>query len=299
MALVKADLTNDISGSFSVDFTRESSRRYQMFFNTNDDENYVRLNCGLTIGTRHPTDTQQVLNKISYECQGTVGNNELLRMWFVTANYGPWNPAEKGDPADAGNPTQQPARWRVEWEVRPEPVWEDVDGNPILNTAGDAFDPPIERDNLIAILTVSRNEAEPDFASLITAANKVNKDPWNGFDAKTVKVAPITIPEIEYSQETEQYYYPMIYTFQINRDTWVRKPLNTGYRQVVSGKVVPILDDGGQTLQSPGLLDQSGVYLKPPVTKDNIIIGSFDVLESIDFGTFNMDELFTPPSVLS
>ena len=304
MALKFIDLTPEVSGSHKVDFQRESKRTYIAYFGVDDDENYVTLRCGLILGTRHPTDFAQVLHSIDVDCLGRTtweGDNSDAMLWSITANYGTWNFAEKGEPSKAGNPLLMPVKFRLEWEKVPEPIWVDVNGDPILNTAGDPFDPPIELDNLIGILTVRRNEAMPDLPVIMALALSLNEAPWNGFDAKCVRLAPIALPELEYAQETDTYYYPMTYVFEINFRTWKKRPLNSGYRQITPTQINPnrvslILDDGGQPLQSPGLLSKSGFYLKPPVNKDNLVIGSFDIHPTIDYGVFNLDNLFTPPA---
>ena len=309
MALRSLQKAAEASASLNIEYERESKQVALAWYDKADDEVAVLRNCGLTIGSRHPSDFGQVLSKIEVELanqQVTRGSDATTsNLWKITASYGPWNPAERGDPAQAGNPLAIPPRFRLEWERHPEPVWQDIDGNAIQNTCGDCFDPPIEVDNLIGILTVERNEAASvDIATIMGLSGNVNEAQWNGFAAKTVRVAPIGLPALEYSQEANVYFFPFVYVFEINFKTWTRQPLNAGYRQQKSkvaniSNIVTILDDAGQPLQVPGLLDQNGAYLRPPVAQNAIITGSFDVHQPTDFSAFNLDNLFTPPAVLS
>lgn len=305
MALKYIDLTNDVSGTCTVELERSSERKYVAWFDLADDENYVRSHCGLTLGTRHPTDLQQVLHTLRPSCLGRAtweGDNSDCRLWEIQASYGTWNPAERGDPAQAANPLAMPPRYRMEWERVPEPVWRDINGKPVLNTAGDPFDPPVERAGLVATLTVRRNEESPDFAALIALAENVNTAPWNGFAEKTVRFAPPAFPELEYAQESRTFYYPMVYVFEINPRNWRAKPLNAGYRQsflsLDNPRTVVIMDSAGQPLQTPGLLDTDGRYMKPPVADNKVLYRVFDIYQDSDFSVFNLDDLFTKPQAL-
>ena len=303
MALRQINRIADASASINVQYERESKQGALGYWDIEDDEVAVLRSCTLTIGSRHPNDFGQVLNKIDVELVAQtvdgvgVGPSNL---WKVTGTYGPWNPAELGDPAQAGNPFSPPARYRLEWQTRPEPVWADINGKPIVNSAGDLFDPPIEIDRLIGIITVERAEnISLNIPGTLALSGKVNASSWNGFEPKTVRVAPIGLPSLEYSQESNQFYYPMTYVFEWNPNTWTREPLDAGYRQRISGKSVTILDDSGQPLSSPGLLDGHGNYLKPPVASSDLTLSVVEIYEPTDFSVFNLDDLFVPPDVLS
>ncbi len=299
----------DASASLNIQYERKSRQVALGYWDLADSEIAVLRSCTLTIGSRHPSDFGQVLTDIDVEIVSQQvnreGDSDKSNLWKVTASYGPWNPAELGDPGQAGNPFAVPARVRLEWQSNPEPIWVDVNGNYITNTAGDAFDPPVSRDTLIGLWTVERSETTSlDIPTLLALGDKVNDSPWNGFAAKSVRTAPIGLPALEYSQEANVYYWPMTYVFMWNPKGWDQKPLNAGYRQRSpsqqnQNRMLTILDDSGQPLASPGLLDKNGAYLPPPVAQKSVIIGSFDIYEAIDFGVFNMDGLFTPPAVLS
>ena len=309
MALRSINRMADASASLNVEYERESKQVALGYWDLGDDEVAVLRTCTLSIGTRHPSDFGQVLSKIEVDLKAMKvpcpTDGVTSNQWMVTASYGPWNPADRGDPTQASNPLAMPPRYRLEFERHPEPIWQDINGNAIVNTAGDPFDPPLEVDNLIGILTVERNVASTfDIPTTIALSGSVNQDVWNGFAAKTVRVAPIGLPALEYSQEANAYYYPLVLTFEINFKTWNRKPLNAGYRQKSPTQIndqrrITILDESGCPLQSPGLLSQSGTYLPPPVSQNAVITGNFEVHQPIDFSIFNLDSLFTPPGVLS
>ena len=57
------------------------------------------------------------------------------------------------------NPLLQPID--VKWSNRSQEIVADIDinGNPVVNTAGDPFDPPLMEDDPRPVLTIVRNEA--------------------------------------------------------------------------------------------------------------------------------------------
>lgn len=284
----------------------ESSSRYvfQVFADTTDDVIAVFNGCGYLIGMPNPADARQFLTEIdvNFKQQSTsgLGTTGTLHQWELRLTYSAWNAAEMGDPAQAGNPFAIPARPRIEYEKRPIPIWQDINGNAIVNTAGEFFDPPVEVDLLTAIITVERNErASFDFATVGALAGCVNNAPWNGYDTKTVRVAPIALPQIQYSQSADVFFYPITYVFEWNPLGWIRRPLNTGYNersptQINQKRLLPIMDEAGQYLSSPGLLDETGKHLPPPVAQGAAITLAYEVHQPIDFSVFNMDGLFNP-----
>lgn len=263
------------SSKIDADYNRSSTRVYLVQATTDLDENTVRTSFPIQIYGIHPSDSRQLAQEITADLYAeTTGvynnpannadtnNGTLVYAWLVTVQYLPWNPIQH---TTTGDPTNQPLRYRLQSVNTPEIVYEDVDGNPIVNAAGDYYDPPIERDFPRWTFSVKRNENSPNLATLGPYANRTNEATWNGFPPKTVKISPLNLPEQEYSQYTGNLYSAMEYVFEVNFDTWTRAILNQGYRQLNSaGVLVNIVTAEGTPVSSPVMLDESGHAILTP-----------------------------------
>lgn len=308
MALQSIQQTVEASATYSIDpekfgIGRQGEDNYLAYFDPGDDQNYVLRNCGLTLGAVKPTDPGQVLMSLSAKCGGQVSsiipNRQGAIGWLITAHFSQWN-FSFGDPSNIGDPLAMATRWELDYERMPEPALRDVNtGKPILNSASDPFDPPIQQSGLIHRLTVRRNERYPDFGTLFGLADTLNTAEWNGIPAKWAKFSPPRIPQREWSQDGGYYFWPMTYEFEINKRTWQAKPPNLGFNAIVGGKKTLITDDTGQPLQQPGLLDTDGTYIKPPVPDNKVITLKFDIYRDVDWSGLNLDDLpdftFTAP----
>jgi len=334
MAIKDTQLTTDVSSSMDEDYVREGERRYLCWSDLVDDENYVRTHfgdpAGVHINSIHPTDTQQVCINVSARCMGrTTWGTQSTMLWECTARFGLWNPLEH---TLTGNPINLPMTWRLEPVEEMVPAIMDVNGVPICNSAGDFYDPSLERESVRYVLTVSRNEASPSLATILPLANVVNLAVWNGFPPRTVRFKPLHIPKVEYSQNTSTYYYPMEYVFEINFDTHVVQVFNHGMRQLdPAGNIEAIRDSMGQPVSEPVPLDEAGHAILTPPARDSagdapagasaglaayppggaqppqggtggsggaFVFNAYNLYRTYDFSNFNMDNLFTLPAGL-
>jgi hypothetical protein len=334
MAIKSYALTPERGASMDSAFIRNSDVVYRIYSDVADNANYVLLNYGgPQIGVGEAYDPQQRCVGLNIRSLGRCAapaDGSDATAWDLTASFGPWNPMEL---AFNGNPVSIPPSFQFEINLEPVPCLVDVDGNPIVNSAGDYYDPPVEREAAKVILRVNRNEASPSIATLLALNNVVNGAAWNGFPAKSVKFNCPAMPVVQYSQATASFYWPMEYIFDINFDTWVKQVLNRGFRQLNSaGQLVPILVNG-QPLSDPVFLDSSGHAILTPdlleTTGDtpgdsssggysgeaagggqppkagtsaegsSTYPNAYDVYRTYDFSGFNMNTLFTLPSVLS
>ena len=279
-------LTLSIDGAKGLKLERKSTVNFLANFDLTDDENFVLANCGLTIGTAHPTDSRKILTDLSCSCNGRASDKQQFYQWKITASYGPLDPEDLKDPL-AMDPKVSFIPERV-----PEPVFQDIDGKPITNPAGDYYDPPIERPGFTGILRVVLNRQSSDiYPTWLALAEHINESPWLGFEAKTVRFAPPALPEREWYQEGHYYYYPFTLEFEVAPRNWKAKPLRSGFRRLtVDGKVVMIQDDSGQPLSSPGLLTPEGEYVKPPVDPELVTFDEYDIFQTADFAQFGLDE---------
>jgi hypothetical protein len=270
----------DDSCSIDDQYKSKYTRKYLVLASIDMDSYNVRAALPIGIYTVHPNDRLSLCVGISVNLthphQGIFDNpanpsdfhiGQACYKWEVAYEYGPWNPLQH---TTTGDPTFQPLNPRFSSVNTPQACFEDVDGNPIVNSAGDYFDPPIERDFPRWTLTVTRNELHPALARIGPHANRINEATWNGFPPKTVKLGPVQLPSPEFSHQLGILFYPIEYVFEINFDTWTRQSINHGYRQLDSaGKIIPILV-GGVPASSPVMLDRAGHALITPGYLDTV-----------------------------
>ncbi len=205
------------------------------------------------VGDSHPGDDwTYVLNR------SAVVDADSAFLYHVTINY-----------SQIANPFAQ--RTIFEWlsASTMEPVDTDIDGNPILNSSTEPFDPPIMQRFDDLILRASYNV--PNFNPVGAANYKtaVNDAPIliHGqylFLEGQVKVLLYTSREI--LMITGRPYIAVTLELKFRHEGWKRKVLDQGYRtkgDVVDGvqQYTPILDSEGNELTEPALLDGNGQEL--------------------------------------
>jgi hypothetical protein len=201
--------------------------------------------------------------------------------WIIIADYGPYDPTQFPE-----NPLNHPIKITFGANRFEKPAEEDVDGNAVLNSAGDYFDPAATMDDSRSTLRVVRNEQYYDERYATVWRDKVNESNWNGYAPGTVKILPIT-SEMEYSGVCG-FYYVVQYEFEINSDGWKKRILDQGLRVLDSGTGNQKLahDENGQPATSPVLLDGNGGQLE---VGDSPVYLEYQVYQEIDFGPLNLN----------
>lgn len=140
----------------------------------------------------------------------------------------------------------------------------DKDGDAIVNSAGDAFDPPVEDEDAHMVVRFRRyyplsaeNDIRDKCAEFTTA---VNSSPWYGAGSREWKCNSITAnPEAVGDEQ----FYAVDFEFEHNPDSWDLSILDQGYRRLETGVRLQIVDDNGSPPAQPVLLDGSGEVLDP------------------------------------
>ena len=209
--------------------------------------------------------------------------------WLVTVEYGPDEPLEE-------NPLDRKAE--VSWDTTTEEEIADRDnaGEPILNTAFDAFDPPVTRPKKMPVAVVRRNEAEYPYDLAFALEDGINlEDFLEPGDAGKWKIAKIsassssakitTWSSLLTGEPEEVIYWVVTYELIYNYDGWARPILNQGMRQLTAAGTgyEPILVKG-QPISSPALLGPTGRALAPDAAA---VFLDFDLTRGVDFGLLN------------
>lgn len=164
-----------------------------------------------------------------------------------------------------------------------ESVQQDADGNAYLNSAGTPFLPPIISRRANQLITVTINRASVDNATLVLLQDAINNADWYGFPKWSVKVNGTQFSN-QYEQGFE--FWPHVYHLEANWKLWhPQKILDQGYyeRDPVSNKLTQILDQYGEPLSEPHLLNGAG--LKLPSGESAVFLEFREFLE-LDFITY-------------
>lgn len=170
----------------------------------------------------HPEDITAIC--VSVEPQQRTDSPWL---WTVNATYSTF-----GDPQNS-NPLRRPAKAVFSQEDRQRPAeigdrlkelaqWdEDV---PVVNSAGDPFDPPIMIDEPRIVLTVTKNEAAYPYAKVKKFRKTVNADKWFIFDAGECKLQSVAASDSRVENGVR--YREVTYTIHANHFVpWTSGPL--------------------------------------------------------------------------
>lgn len=223
------------------------------------------------IGTAHPEDSSAYCTELQ------VDNDEPWQGWKVTANY---SDARELHPTD---PAQDEIKVSWDGEIYQESIIEDVDGDAIVNSAGDYFIDPVptrEASHLIAKIRLSVI-AVPSW--VISYQNAVNNAAITigglAIDAGLAKVQRISVGEKEYRNGVG--FYPFSYEVHIHKDGWRFRPLDAGFREIVDGELVQIKDSNNDEPTTPVPLDGSGAPLALP-TPATAVIGNYQIYPELD-----------------
>lgn len=199
-------------------------------------------------------------------------------VWEVTVSYDSDTVTpEEGDP----NPLARPPElaWSVE-KVKVV-VERDINGEAITNSAYEAFDPPIEKDKIILVLTITRNRAMFDAVDAAQQIGKTNSLTWLGF---TERKARLDDRSASLATENGLTFWKERIVVKIDEQTWNIFPLDAGFHERDgSGDIVPSRDSGGALRQTAVLLDSFGFRID--LDEDDPVFLDYEIYEQMDFQT--------------
>ena len=170
-----------------------------------------------------------------------------------------------------------------------EPIDTDTYGDPIVNSAGESFDPPITMDVDDLVLRIEKNQSNYDELQAAEYKNAVNSDYFWGYapgtcilkiyDGSQQRIAGLT-------------YWVVNYEIQIRWDGWKRRIVNEGFRYK-TGTQTDSIDDykiakdtDNNPLSSPILLNTDGTRL--PTGSDPVFL-EFELYKSLPFATLGLE----------
>lgn len=199
--------------------------------------------------------------------------------WTVTAEYSSEREVNE-------DPTQDAMQIRVYTEQFQKPAVFDKDGNKIVNSAGDPFDPPNMMDDSRRVISLVRNVAAYP-AWVLTYQDSVNSDTFTvrgiTYAAGVGKVQSVSISD---GQVRNGYpFYTLEVLIHLQKNGWILQPLDVGFRELdyAGTSLINILNSGDSERPSaPVPLDGAGRALADPSTTNNVLL-SFPVYETAPF----------------
>lgn len=207
--------------------------------------------------------------------------------WEAEVSYQPYNPL-----FFPKNPLDHPPKISWGGSKFEKAIDQDINGDAILNSAGDYFDPPVTVDDSRITLRIQRNEARYDPAIAAQFKDAINSDTFYGQQPGTWKSA-LPTADLQFNVDSgtaDGFYYEVTYEFEFRPEGWKREILDQGLKVITGGVQVPA-SEGGKDVTSPILLDGTGVALA--VDADPVFL-SFDVYNEIAFSQLNLDPAGAP-----
>jgi hypothetical protein len=173
---------------------------------------------------------------------------------------------------------------------------DEYEEKPILNSAGDKFDPPLEREVTLTRLVIQKNYAWSAFSAQdkYDFENSVNMYPMSiasiSASALCAKMLSIDIQVGNLTDVKKTPYWIVKFTIEINRDKYTRKVLDAGYNYIdtsVSPEQKKQILLNGQAAADPQLLDGSGGKGDP----DDPEYLEFDTILRKDWKQFDLPEV--------
>lgn len=204
--------------------------------------------------------------------------------WVVTCTYSNETDSEEIEQrVTALNPMDRRAKLSWSSNQYTLAIHKDINGNAILNSAGDYFiDPPPEIQVSRWTVTVTKNLlAIP--AWLLLYQDAINSGPFvvGGLtvNAGCARLVGMQISDLQKENGFE--FYPLSITMEFRKEGWKLKLLNQGYKQRGGASCVT---KEGIPVTSPACLDASGMQIDPDdVDPETATYLDFDVYESLDF----------------
>lgn len=188
--------------------------------------------------------------------------------WTITAEYS--SAVEMNV-----DPTQDAMQIRVYTEQFQKPAVFDKNGNKIVNSAGDPFDPPLMMDDSRRVISLVRNVAAyPSW--VLSYQDAVNSDTFTvrgiTYAAGVGKVQSVSISDGQIRNNVP--FYTVEVLIHLQKNGWILQPLDVGFRELgYSGDLINILNQGDDERPSaPVPLNGSGYQLSNPSTTNNVLL---------------------------
>jgi len=183
------------------------------------------------------------------------------RAWEITCEWSTLdiNPDQnQNNDQPIENPLDRPPVVGWDTEIYQRPLEKDIDDNPIANTAGQPFDPAIEVDDARLVMTVQRNELTFDKRTMAKYLNKLNADPFVGFDKRLAKFHKFSATT---QFENGLRFWSVNYIIHFRDEDWDREIIDAGFYEKIDGQLAIIKDRAGFPVSEAAFLNGHGRHV--------------------------------------
>ena len=191
----------------------------------------------------HPTNP--LLRCKSTPARQQPGEGKAANCWLVTCEYD--NQTSDADAEDSETaPLDRSTRWHLEFGGFVRILERDIDGDPIVNTVGDIFDPPLDEEDERPVLVARKNYDATDLpglmALIVDYRGAVNNDTFLGLPSGSWRIGRVQMSEEQveddvrfhavswYLEAKEEYDISDPTTVEGTPEPWDRLVLNIGYK---------------------------------------------------------------------
>lgn len=254
----------------------------------------VATTIGVTWGTPHWELSALKAMEFDLQPEGRDG----LR-WMLTVRY--YTPPAKKIPKENGIPEDA---WERSGGTTTVPCYLDVNGETITNSAKDPLE-GLEREREESSWTLTKHYEDDATlqADVDGYAGKVNSSPWAGGLEQTWKcyfksAKRVTVTKLDGTEDGGfLHYIESHWEFRYDPLTWIFKPWDVGFMEIVSGERKAILGDDGKPVKQPVALNPDGTK-KPAGTAPSVINDGdgVEVYDSAAFAAAFGDPQLMPPA---
>ena len=251
---------------------------------------------GVTYGAAHPDAAVLKMMELDAAIADEVG-----MMWTVTATY--YVPPRDRNPANNGIPTDY---WDGSGSTRTVPLFKDVSGNVITNSAGDPLE-GLEKERNDFAYTLHKFYTTNTWATHAgTYSGSVNSSAWAGGAPKTWKAefrsATMKTVYSVGNNPGATNYVEAVWEFRYEPDTWKAKPWDIGFAERCGTDGVA----SANGTKRKAILGQDNKPVKQPVGLSNgVALAPGSPLEVINGGAgvdiypyYDFSAVFGTPSLL-
>lgn len=267
MAIIAVQETFTNRGSsFNDKRQRDYTRSFDVLSNLRDESQaVVRLASGIPRPWTPYITPQGDIDPGSY-CTNVEVKQDTQDpfLWRAVAQYS--SLITRPDIHSIENPLLRP--WEVSWSSTNImiPASRDREGNWVINSAGELFDPPPEEEEYRLVLTVTRNEVYFDPNTIRKYKGKVNSQPWIGIAKGQARMVDLSSTK---KFEGGFWFWPTTYIWHIREprpgfkpeEAWALNLLDRGFYELddsLPPKLKIATDVLGRPVTQPVLLDGSG-----------------------------------------
>jgi len=255
---------------------RTYTTAYRLETDSQDDTAYDVGSHGSlpVIGSTFADDAQAYCNNIQ------ITNSAPWKGWTATYEYSTDRQISSTDPEDD--------EVKVSWtsEVYNEPVFQDVSGNAIVNSAGDYFIDPVPSRDAVHLIAKIRANVRSVPSWVLAKQNNVNNNviTIGGLDiaAGLARMSRLEISERQRRNDID--FYGLSFEVHIHSDGWRVQPMDVGFRELEYGELIQIKDTNGDEVTTPVMLDGEGAAQNNP-TPSSAVFGDFEVYAESDLTT--------------